>query len=230
MPQCLADALKTDNPEQQLQWHTNTPPPGPRGERSAMFHGQGVGVDNQKDQLIRFLLKIDKSLHALLHDKQAPLVMAGVEYYLPIYAEANTYKYLMPDAVKGNPEGIDDKELRHQAWSIVQAFFQKEEEASRDRYEQLAGSYSVTRDLNEVISGASFGRIDTLFLAREQERWGTFDADKNLVVVHDSEQPGDEDLLDLAAAQTILHGGRVYVVEPDKMPGKIQPAVAILRF
>jgi hypothetical protein len=230
MPQCMADALKTDNPEQQLQWHTNSPPPGPRGERAAIFHGQGVAVDNKKDELLRFFRKIDKSLHALLHDKQTPLVLAGVDYYLPIYAEANTYKYLMPDAVKGNPEGLDDKELRHQAWNIVQSFFRKEEQASRERYDQLAGTNSVTRDLNEVISGAVFGRVDTLFLAREQERWGTFDADKNLVLIHESKRPGDQDLLDYAAAQTIMHGGRVYVVDPDKMPGKVQPAVAILRF
>lgn len=34
-----------------------------------------------------------------------PLVLAGVEYLLPIYRRANTYPYLLDGGVTGNPEG-----------------------------------------------------------------------------------------------------------------------------
>ena len=41
--------------------------------------------------------------------------------------------------------------------------------------------------------------------------------------------PGDEDLLDLAAIQTILNGGTVYVVEPEQVPGQTLLA-AVFRY
>jgi len=38
-----------------------------------------------------------------------------------------------------------------------------------------------------------------------------------------------EDLLDLAAVQTILHGGTVYIMKPDEM-GDHGPIAAIFRY
>jgi len=36
--------------------------------------------------------------------------------------------------------------------------------------------------------------------------------------LHEEAKPGDEDLLDLAAVQTLLNGGTVYAVELEKVP------------
>jgi hypothetical protein len=36
---------------------------------------------------------------------------------------------------------------------------------------------------------------------------------------HDREKPGDEELLDLAAAQTLRHDGKVYSMKPEEIPG-----------
>ena len=40
---------------------------------------------------------------------------------------------------------------------------------------------------------------------------------------------GDEDLLDLAAIQTLLHDGPVYAVEPEQVPGD-GPLAALFRY
>ena len=37
--------------------------------------------------------------------------------------------------------------------------------------------------------------------------------------LHKKEKTGDEDLLEFAAIQTLLNGGTVYLVEPEKRPG-----------
>jgi hypothetical protein len=42
-------------------------------------------------------------------------------------------------------------------------------------------------------------------------------------------EAGDEPLLDLAAAQTYLKGGVVYIMEPGKVPGDSY-AAAVLRY
>jgi hypothetical protein len=52
VPRSLGEALKYDDPERQLQFHTRAPAAG--GERAAMFHGQGVGKDDTKDNILRF--------------------------------------------------------------------------------------------------------------------------------------------------------------------------------
>lgn len=42
------------------------------------------------------------------------------------------------------------------------------------------------------------------------------------------EEPGDEDLLNAAAIQTLLNGGTVYAVEPEQVPDTA-PLAAIFR-
>ena len=61
------------------------------------------------------------------------------------------------------------------------------------------------------------------------QRWGTFDLIENEIQIHQDAQPGDEDLLDAAAIQTFLNGGKVYAVEPDKVPDQATIA-AVFRY
>jgi hypothetical protein len=61
--------------------------------------------------------------------------------------------------------------------------------------------------------------VEALFVALGVQVWGKFDKDTNTIHIREEPQPGDEDLLDLAAIQTILKGGTVYALEPEKMPG-----------
>ncbi len=49
------------------------------------------------------------------------------------------------------------------------------------------------------------------------------------IQIHSEPQPGDEDLLDAAAIQTLMHGGVVYAVEPQKMPDEAAIA-AVFRY
>lgn len=56
----------------------------------------GPEAEDTKDNLLRFFLLVDKSLQReLLDDENAPLVLVGVDYLLPIYQKANTYRYLL---------------------------------------------------------------------------------------------------------------------------------------
>jgi hypothetical protein len=41
--------------------------------------------------------------------------------------------------------------------------------------------------------------------------------------------PQDEDLLDFAAVQTLMHGGRVHVLPEEQMP-ETEPVAAVLRY
>ena len=62
-----------------------------------------------------------------------------------------------------------------------------------------------------------------------QQLWGEFDPDTMTVDLHPEPEPDDEDMLDFAAIHTLLNGGTVYAVEPEKVPDEA-PAAAIFRY
>jgi len=104
VPGSLEEALQYDDFEEQLQFHTGTP--GGAGKRPAIYHGHGAAGDERrhKTDILRFFQRVDKGLHEVLKEEKVPIVLAGVEYLLPIYREANSYNYLMDNWIPGNPD------------------------------------------------------------------------------------------------------------------------------
>jgi hypothetical protein len=229
VPGSLGEALKYDQPESQLQFHTKTPGGGALGKRPAIFHGHGVGIDESKDNLRRYFLQIERGLQEVLRVERAPLVLAGVEYLLAIYREVNTYQHLLPEGVTGNPEGLGPEELHARAWEIVEPRFLKEREEVISQYRQLAGTGRTSGEIREILPAAFQGRVDKLLVAVGIQVWGNFDSHSKEVRLSGEPGAGSQDLLDLAAVQTLLKGGKVFVVEPGEVPGE-SPIVALYRY
>jgi hypothetical protein len=227
VPKGIADILKYYDAEKQLQLHTGTP--GRPGKRAAIFHGHGGGKEEVKKNLLLYFQQVDKGLHGIFGEEQAPLVLAGVDYLIPIYKRANTYPHLMEQIIVGNPDNLNAEELHERAWSIVKPLFFQEQEKAVSRYLELTGTGRASHDLKSIIPAAHQGRIETLFLAVGIQKWGLFDPDANSILFHRYAKPGDGDLLDLAAIQTILNGGKVYAVDPKRVPGGTS-AAAVFRY
>ena len=130
VPHRLADAMKYDEPENELQYHSSSSGAslGKSGRRATISHGQGVGTDDEKQNILRYFQQVDRGLHALLSDEQVPLVLAGVEYLFPIYREANTYPRLLKEGVAGNPDGESAEVLHTKAWAVVEPYFMRARE------------------------------------------------------------------------------------------------------
>ncbi|OGP88367.1 MAG: hypothetical protein A2156_05175 [Deltaproteobacteria bacterium RBG_16_48_10] len=218
VPRSLNEALKYDDPEKQLQFHTRTP--SATGGRAAMFHGQGVGTDDAKNNILRYFQQVDGGLRNILREERAPLVFAGVDYLLPIYKEANSYPHLIELGIAGNPEELKTEELHEQAWRIVEPYFFRKQQEAMAQYKQLAGSERASNSLKAIALGAYDGRVDILFVAVGIQIWGFFDLETRTVHLHPNVEPGDEDLLDFAAVHTFLNGGTVYAVKPAGVPGE----------
>lgn len=232
VPESLAEALRYNDPEKRLQFHTSTRTPGGKGERPAMFHGHGVAsADDPKDYISRYFHRVDEGLRDFLQGEQALLVLAGVDYLLPIYREVNTYPHLVDEGIEGNPEELRAEELHERAWAIVQPLFLIAQKEAAAQYRQLAGAGSeqASNDLKEIIRAAYHGRVETLFVAVGLQQWGTFDPNTNAVQLHEEAEPDDEDLLDFAAVHALLNGGTVYAVEPEKAPAEALLA-AVFRY
>jgi release factor family 7 len=227
VPESLADVLKFDGPEKQLQLHTGAA--GSNVGHGAIFHGHGMGTDDAKDNIMQYFRQIDKGLRQIVKEEQVPLVLAGVEYLFPIYREANTYPHLVHEGVTGNPEGLSAKDLHEHAWSIVEPLFQKAERGAVEKYKRFAGTAKTSSDVRKIVPASYHGRVDLLFVAVGVQHWGTFDPVNNMVHLHEEEQIGDADLLDFAAIQTFLQQGSVYAVKPDHIPDEA-PLAAVFRY
>ncbi|MBV8885704.1 MAG: hypothetical protein JO235_17140 [Chroococcidiopsidaceae cyanobacterium CP_BM_RX_35] len=234
VPKTMDEALQYDETAQEGQFRISTSRGGTANSavQAGTFHGQGSpDRDDIKQDLLQFFHAIDAGLHEKLRRQTAPLVLAGVEYLFPIYQEANTYQHLVEEGITGNPENLKPEELHGQAWQIVKPLFQKNQDETIERYQELAGADTgkASQELEEIVSAAFFQRVDSLLVAGGQQYWGRFDPDTMKVDLHQEPEPDDEDLLDFAAIHTLLNGGAVYVVEPEKVPAAA-PAAAIFRY
>ena len=210
-------------PEQGVQMHTQGA--SQNGDADQRHHGHGSSEDQSrepKDQLKRFFREIDESVSGYIGGEDVPLVLAGVSEYLPLYQGVNSYSNLVEDdIVAGNPEHLDMKELHNEAWDIVESVLQDRQREEMDRfretYHQSGGLASS--NFHEILPACAYGRVETLFVPVGQYRWGRFDPETNTVEVHDSQQPGDGDLLNYAAVSAYMNGARVHALQPANMPG-----------
>ena len=227
-PESLTEALKLDDPQKQLQVRTGTSQ-GAVG--AGMFHGQGPGEEEQKVWIERYLNLVDSGLEEIFHEQQAPLILAGVDYLLPIYRKVSEYANIMPEGITGSPEHLRPEELQDQAWPIVEPHFRQETEKIVAQYQQLAGTGKATDNVEEIVAAAFYGRVDSLVLAVDTEVWGIFNRDTGKVVHYQEDQSKEDDLplLDFAAMQTLQNGGTVYALSQDEMPTE-SPIAAVFRY
>jgi hypothetical protein len=227
IPSDIVEAiLQYEDPEKQIQFHTsNRSGGGSSGRSDAEFHGQGTSDDlsaEPQSELKRFFRKIDDSVTDYLNGEDAPLVLAGVSEYLPLYKEVNGYPNLIEDEIiSGNPEPISPTDLHEKAWEIVEPVFKKVQDDALALFDQMyyQDGDLASDDFHEIVPASVYSRIDTLFVPIGQYRWGKFDSQHNTVELHEQQQAGDEDLLDYAAVNAYLNGSTVHALKPANMPG-----------
>ena len=212
VPASLAEALKYDDPEKQQQYHS-----GDTGT-SPIYHGQGVGTTDNKDEIKRFFQQIDNGLKTALEAETTPLILAGVKFLLPIYHEANSYNNLLTTGITGNPENVDSKELHSSAWSIIEPHLKSQISQEIENFNQLSNTESASSHLEQIVAAAASGQIDTLFIAKNAQYWGEFDLQSNKAIIHPEVTEDSIDLVDFAATKTYLQGGKVYILDFQEMP------------
>jgi Bacterial archaeo-eukaryotic release factor family 3 len=198
------------------------------------FAGHGLAEDNFDAELRNYFERFDDALAKIDIDRKAPVVLAGVEYLLPIYRDAaTTFQNICEDALMGNMEGEKPENLHAAAWEIVEPHFLEDRRKAAARFGDLKSSGRVSNDLAGILPAAHEGRVDSLFVARGVRVWGSYDVENRKMKPQSdqsaSPRNGSEDLLDLAAVQTYMNGGKVFVVDPQEVPDSKQ-AAAIFRY
>src|SRR5205085_419600 len=111
VPPSLAEALGFEKEKETQALHAR-PVAAQRGGWSATdFHGQGVDSNDKKEDLLLYFQKVNRGVAEYLRGQKGPLILASVDYAMPIYREANTYTNLLPDGIAGHPDRLGAHDL-----------------------------------------------------------------------------------------------------------------------
>lgn len=230
MPQSLDEALRWDDPERQLQWHSKSAPSGRDTDRNALFHGHGSGdKENQKENLLRYFRLLDQGLSKILAGESRPLIMAGVDYLLPLFREASAYESIIEENISGSAQSLSDAELQEAGWKLMREHLVKAQESVDSMYQEQASKDLASSDLSAVIPAARQGRVDRLFVTLNEMKWGEYDPETGETALHAEPQPGDVDLLNVATIYTYLNSGEIDARQREEMPDE-QDIAAIFRY
>lgn len=223
VPETLEEALAFKAPDHDLE---NRSPAGPStGAMHGVRFGTGSGRETQSTYLADFYKAVDRGVRELLGASEMPLVLAGVNEETILYRMINRYPNLLAASVQGSQyESLEKDMLRH-AYSIVRsACAERALRAFEDSKERTAPArFSI--NLNDILRSAVDGRVEILYIDEFAERFGVFEGTRRSARGY----WGEQDLVNIAAVETMLHGGQAFVLPSGRMPEGIAVA-AILRF
>ncbi len=229
-PKKMEDIARYIESDRQLQFHTRAEPAGGR-DRAAVFHGHAGGNSDseRKLRLLEYCRLIDARLHPVLNGRKEPLVLACDRRLAPIFREANSYAHLWDEPLEGNPDLRPPAELCSRAREAIRPLAFRGREETKTRVEAALARGRASQDLSTVLAAGVEGRVDSLLVAADARRWGRIDPDSKTAVVHENREPGDEELLNLAALAALRRGAAVHALGTEEMPGR-KPLAAVMRY
>jgi hypothetical protein len=227
LPQRLEETLNIEGADRGQQQHLANQ--WGKGKQASVFHGHGGAKETHKSELTLFFNQIDQILSPILGHQQLPIVLAGVDYLLPIFRKALSYPHVVDAEIHGNWDHSTMSHLHQKAWPLVHPWLLRAQILATQKFQDLSKTDLATSGPQTAIKAAFDGRVDTMFVDINTHLWGKCDQQGQVCASHDELQSGDDDLLDSAAAETLLHGGKVHAVPADQMPCS-GPVAALLRY
>lgn len=165
------------------------------GGSGTIFHGQDSSA-LEKDLIKQYFRLVDEGLKDILNKHEYPMVLAGVDYLLPIYQEVNKYNNILNQGIYGNPDDLGPQVLQKKSWEIMEPVFKEEMFKDIEKFKKLNGTGNASGNIEEIVPKAEYGQIESLFI------------NTNDIFGGDS-----SDILNKIALNTIKNNGRVYGID-----------------
>jgi hypothetical protein len=202
----------------------------PAGQRGASYHGYGEGKDDRKAEIMSYIREVEKGITRKLNGEAAPLVLTGADYLLAMYQTANSYSSLYPEHIPGNQQHSDSGALHKKTWDVVAPHFNTPRLAHLDKFMQLHDTPQTSTDIREILPAAIYGKVEALFVRKDSDIWGVYDPARAEVEIAPGPDRSNTSLSELAAIQTLLQGGHVYLLEAEGMPYEEAGICALYRY
>jgi len=237
---------ETDYDENSL----NSAPPARHGKRRgsavSMVKTHNFGEDPEelrKAHLIEYLRRLAVAVHEHLKVFNGPTVLVAEDEIRGHFRTVSNLNGLLDDAVDANPDALDAQEIHRRAYALVEPLFTQARDKAVDQFRAVAGDVRTTGRAatrpEDIVPAARQNRVATLLLSEGMRVWGRYDEANDRVSVggepggqgdgHQGDGQGVIDLVERAAADTLLNGGEVHVVTADALPADTAMA-AIFRY
>jgi hypothetical protein len=223
----LSDYLAFKKPDHVLE-NRITAGPGVGAGTGVMFT-TGTEAERKDEYLAHFFRQVNDGLVGLLRGQERTLVvLCGVQEALALYRRVNAWSNTPQEGVHGAPNGLKGGEMHARALDILKRTKERELEDILAQHDRQAGEIAQA-GVNDIVRFAHEGRVLHLFVAEQANVLGHFDAGQFRSRAHQTDRPGDEDLINAAAVQTLLRGGRVHELPQARVPGN-RPMACIARY
>ncbi|MDB5104918.1 MAG: hypothetical protein JWP91_2607 [Fibrobacteres bacterium] len=200
---------------------------GSKGQGSSFF-GQGSGENDakaMKKEAEHFFRTIDAAVLPFLKAGHVPLILAGVEYLLPIYRGINSYSGLSPHQITGSPDAPGAAaDLHGKANAILRDEDGEARRQALDTYRENVATKRTSAGYTDIVPTACFKNLTHLFVKEGSLKWGTYDHATGKTEMTAGYLPGAENLANLACAGTLDGHGKVYLVPGEEMPAETEIA------
>jgi hypothetical protein len=226
VPQSLEVWLHNKIPDHVLD---NRSTAGPSlGSMKGVLFGTSTDRERHDEYLKHFFQEIDKALRKILTAQNVPLLLAGVESEVALYRKINTHLPLMEPGIHGSPDGLSQNDLFAKALEKVKRSISEPLKKVLGHFNHFRDTNRLSSSLLEILKLAREGRVADLLIREDAEYRGTWDG-STVQIRNGSSSAPDEDLLNLAALETLSHGGQAFALKPSEMPGE-SDVTALLRF
>ncbi|MGK0189216.1 MAG: hypothetical protein ACI9R3_005033 [Verrucomicrobiales bacterium] len=192
----------------------------PSDSFAASAAGSNLKVDHE--HLKKFFREIDAPISAYLLGTDWPLLLAGVDYYESLYREKNNYPHLSDAYIAGNPEHRDLEEMHEEATKLLKSEFIESQKRALIRLAKIEKPENVITELADVIESAQEGRIDTLIVPYDAQKWGNYDLKDRSLETMDEPNGRNVDLYETAARLALQNGAEVFFIKANQIPNRAE--------
>ncbi|SHG41809.1 hypothetical protein SAMN05444483_11188 [Salegentibacter echinorum] len=225
-PSRLEERVGFDYKQKHLEFRTQN-----AGGDKAVFHGHGSGNEEErKEEILKYFRAVDKGLDTVLHNDNAPLVVATQDYLFPIYEQANSYNHLFDKVISGNPSDTDMLGLHEKAVKTLEPLLEKTRREKKEKFAELNNTEKTGSSVTDILPAIQQGKVDTLFLENQTEIWGTYNSDNMNTSIQDEQDTNNYSLMNWAVKEVLKQGGNVFLIPRAQMPSKESKMNALYRF
>ncbi len=213
VPETLEAALGFKRPDHDLENRAAA------GSSASAMHavrfGTDAGAERQGAYLADFYKAVDRGVRELLDGaSEAPLVLAGVEEDAVLYRSSNRYPHLLSEVAHRSKGAAMNPGILLQAYSIVRSEYNERAIRMLLASKERVAPARYTTSMNSILQAAEEGRVASVYIADHEPTRGV---------------PGEQDLLNVVAVETIRQGGTAFTIPSGRIPDGANIA-AILRF
>ena len=225
IPETKQDRVGFDYEEKNLQFRTSH-----AGSGQAIFHGQEAATGKLKNEIKKYFRAINDGLLPILKDG-IPMLIASQDFLFDIYNGINSYPNLTEKNIKVNFEDTEIFEIHEMAWENISPLFEQKRTDKIAAFLAEQGSGKTAIGIDRILLAAINGKVDTLFCENREDIFGNYTVENDdITVTQNEESDTTVSLMNVAAIQTFLNGGKVYLLENETMPNPNSRVNALYRY